>query len=378
MNHPRPTRILHVLGTMNRGGAEMRLFELMRAIDRSRIEFEFCALSGQVGSLHQQIVALGGAVHPCKLGVGFMPRFAQLVRRGGFDVVHSHVHLTTGFVLAIAQALGVPQRIAHFRSTTDGRGTSLPREVYRRAARLALDVSATDILAVSTASMALGWSESWARDPRCQVILNGVDAARFDAPGARASVLAELGLAPTIRLAVQLGNIRYEKNHPFAADVLAALPDAHLVFVGRGGSPEEIETRRRLTASSALARAHFVGERDDVPRWLAAADATLLPSLVEGLPGAALESLAAGTPVVASDLPGVREIAGHLPGVTIHRLDEPAARWAASLAAALRSPPDDATRAASRARFRASPFSLETSVAAHVAIWTKPRASRPV
>lgn len=365
----KPVRILHVLGAMNRGGAETRLLELMRRADPAQVQFEFCALSGQAGTMDDQVERLGGTIHLCRFDRGFAPRFLHLLRARQVDVVHSHVFLTSGLVLALARAAGVRRRIAHFRSVADERGTSWPREIYRSLMRLALDANATDILAVSTGAMAIGWSPDWARDPRCRVILNGIELDRYQVSGARASVLAELGLPSDARLVVQVGSFRPEKNHRFAADVVGALREGHVIFVGRGGSPEEADCRARLAANGGLARAHFVGERDDVGRWLSAADVSLLTSHREGLSGAVLESLAAGTPVVASDIPGVREIAGHLPGVTIHRLDEPPARWAQSLTAGLRAPPDAAARAAAIARFRASPFSVESCLAAHLEVW---------
>lgn len=365
----RPIRVLHVFGAMNRGGAEMRTLELMRAVDRTRVAMEFCALLGAAGSLDGEIVALGGAVHACKLDVGFAPRFVRLIRDRRIDVVHSHVHLSSGFILAVARAAGVRRRIAHFRSTSDGRGQSLGRRAYRAAMRRLLDLNATDILGVSEGCLHEGWSPTWARDPRCRVMYSGVAPERFVVPDARASVRTELGLAPGAPLVVQVGRFDPPKNHPFAADIIAALPDAHVVFVGRGGTALEAETRRRLHAAGAAARAHFVGERCDVPRWLCGADVSMLPSVLEGLPGVVLESLAAGTPVVASDLSGVREIAARLPGVDVCRVDAPAAAWADKLAAALRAPAAD--RVTLRARFAASAFSLASASAAHLALWTR-------
>jgi len=363
---------MHVFGSTNRGGAEMRTLELMRAVDRTRVETEFCALSGQVGSLTDEIVTLGGAVHPCKLDLGFGPRFVRLIRERAIDVVHSHVYLTSGLILAVARVAGVRHRIAHFRSTSDGRRDTIGRRGYRGLMRQLLDRNATDILGVSEGSLRAAWSPRWADDPRCRVIYGGVDPARFEVPDAAASIRAELGLAPSTPLVVQVGRFDPPKNHPFAADIVAALPaDIHVVFVGRGGTALELETRRRLRAHGAAARAHFVGERIDVPRWLVGADVSILPSVLEGLPGAVLESLAAGTPVVASSLSGVREIAARLPGITQRRVDDSPARWAEAITTALRAPPTAASRAASRATFAASPFALPVSAAAHSALWTR-------
>ncbi|MBL8627918.1 MAG: glycosyltransferase [Myxococcales bacterium] len=365
----RARRVLHVFGTMHRGGAELRTVEIMRRTDPALVVQEFAALSGAPGTLDDEIRQLGGAVHPCRLDAGFAPRFMRLIRERGIDVVHSHVFLTSGLMLALAFAVGVPQRIAHFRSTSDGQPSTVRRRAYRLGMRRMLDFTATDLLGVSAASLAEGWSPEWQRDPRCQVIYNGVDPARFADAVDDGSVRAELGVPPGTPLLVQVGRFDPPKNHLFTATLLPLLPHAHVVFVGRGGTALEAETRRRLAASGCLDRAHFVGERPDVGRWLVAADASILPSVIEGLPGVVLESLACGTPVVAADLPGVHEIAERVEGVTVVTTTSPRP-WADALQAM--SSPTPAARARRRAVLAASPFTIDAAVAAHVALWTRP------
>src|SRR5579863_9751693 len=112
-----PIRILHIFGRMDRGGAETRTLELLRALDRRIYIFEFCSLSGQRGELDDEIVALGGKVHLLRLNAAFPSAFLYLLRKRQFAAVHSHVHLFTGIILLLAAVAGVPNRIAHFRST---------------------------------------------------------------------------------------------------------------------------------------------------------------------------------------------------------------------------------------------------------------------
>lgn len=359
-----PIRVLHVFGAMDRGGAEMRTVEVLRQVDRGRIASEFCALSGRAGSLDVEIRSLGGEVHPCRLDAGFVPRFVALLRRRRIDVVHSHVHLTSGLILAIALLAGVPTRIAHFRSTSDDRGHGLVRRGYRAAMRRLLDASATQILGVAAGVLDAAWPE-WHDDPRANVIYSGVDTSRFRGDGARAELHRTLAIPDDARVIVQVARFNPPKNQPFAIDVIAGVPGAHLVLVGRGGTPLEAETRRRVEALGVGDRVHFVGERTDVDRFLCGAELSLLTSTHEGLPGVVLESLAAGTPVVASALPGVLEIADVVPGVHVHGLDESAARWSATVASALAAPRDPALRDA----FAASRFSLAASTAALTSAW---------
>lgn len=364
----RARRVLHVFGAMDRGGAELRTVEIMRRVDPALVVQEFATLSGRAGTLDDEIRALGGAVHPCRLDAGFAPRFVRLIRARRIDVVHSHVFLTSGLMLALARAAGVRWRIAHFRSTSDGQPSTLRRRAYRAGMRQLLDATATDLLGVSAASLAAGWSPAWQRDPRCRVIYNGVDPVRLADVVDDGRVRAELGVPAGAPLIAQVGRFDPPKHHLFTAALLPLLPEAHVVFVGRGGTALEAETRRRLAARGCLDRAHFVGERTDVPRWLAAADVSILPSVIEGLPGVVLEALACGTPVVASDLPGVREVAARLDGVRVIPTTSVEA-WADALRAVVR--PTAAERAQRRAALAASPFTIDVAVAAHVALWTR-------
>ena len=369
-----PLRLLHVFGAMDRGGAELRTVEIMRHVDPALVIHEFATLSGRAGSLAPTIRELGGEVLPCRLDAGFAPRFVSLLRARKIDIVHSHVFLASGMILALALLAGVPRRIAHFRSTSDGQTSTARRRLYRASMRRLIDGAATDILGVSAASLDEGWSPRWADDRRCRVIYNGVDPDRF-ATADGAGVRGELGLPADARLVAQVRRFDPPKNHPFTATLMPHLPEAHVVFVGRGGTALEAETRRRIASVGAIDRAHFVGERDDVGRWLAAADVSLLPSVIEGLPGAVLESLAVGTPVVASDLPGVRELAAQLDGVTALGLGAGPAVWAAALRSHLVAPSPPAARAALRARLAASPFTMRAAVDAYLEVWTGARAT---
>ena len=90
-----------------------------------------------------------------------------------------------------------------------------------------------------------------------------------------------------------------------------------LVFLLVGDGPLENDVRGEIEARGLGSRFRFAGARDDVARLLGAADAFVFPSLWEGLPGAVLEAIAAGLPVIASPLAGVREIARVAPGIVL-------------------------------------------------------------
>ena len=373
----KPVKVLHIFGRMVRDGAEMRMVEMMRALDLERYQFHFCTLEGRPGDLDDEIRALGGVIHADRLSAGLPWRFRRLLREQQFDVVHSHVLLSSGFFLRLAAQEGVPVRVAHFHSTGDGRPTTPRRRAQRAVMRRWVDRYATHLLGVSEGAMA-AWSPRWRSDPRCQVVYDGIDVAPFARQSDRRTVLPEFNLPEECRLYIHVGRLAAPKNHErliaIFAEIARADPSAYLLVVGRGGNDIERVLRARVTEWGISDRVVFVGMRFDVPRLLTAADLLLFPSLREGLPGAVLEACAAGTPTLASDLPGVREIAARCPEVCYLSLKAGDTDWAATAMALAADSRDPGRRAAIARVFAAGSLTIRDSVAAHTTIYQTRRA----
>ncbi|MBE0598706.1 MAG: glycosyltransferase [Desulfuromonadales bacterium] len=365
--------ILHIFGRMVRGGAEMRTLEIMRYMDRSRFRFCFVALSGLPGELDEEIRSLGGEVFHLQLRSACFPwRFKELIRREKITAVHSHVHLFSGFLLALARSEKVPVRIAHFRSMRDGTRTGIRRRCQNQLMRYWTDQHATNILAVCEGAMATAWDPTWRGDPRCEVIYNGLDLAPFGKPQDREGVRREFGLSPSSRLCIHVGRMVEAKNHPRLIAIFRHLSreidDSVLLLVGRGERGPEDRLRQMVREFGLGERVIFAGERTDVPRLLKASDLLLFPSLWEGLPGIILECCAAGLPALATDLPGIREIQAWFPDlVEVLSLQSADEGWAAAAAALLQSPKPRAYSVPDL--FQGTPFRLEVAGERLSRIW---------
>jgi glycosyltransferase involved in cell wall biosynthesis len=366
-----PLKILHIFGRMNRGGAEMRTLDIMRQLDPRRFELHFCALSGLPGDLDDEIRALGGEVHFVPLGSSFPRCFRALLQRQRFDVVHSHVHYSSGYILRLASQSGVPVRVAHFRMTRVADKDDWRRRLQRPVLRYWINQYATNILAVSRATMSVVWPH-WEREPRCRIIYNGLNALSFENEPDRVGVRREFRLPDDCRLYVHVGRFVGEKNHIRLTGILAELSkldsSARLLLVGQGDNEVESKVRALLCELNLETRVVFTGLRTDIPRLLKAADLLLFPSLWEGLPGTVLEACAAGTPVLASDLPGVQEIAAHFSTVHYLPLSASDREWA-ELANKLGAPQSASQRMSRCSAFAESVFNIEDCVAAHCAAW---------
>lgn len=137
------------------------------------------------------------------------------------------------------------------------------------------------------------------------VLRNGVDLELFK-PGDRVALRSECGFEGSVLLAV--GNLVPEKGHELALQTLARLPGASLVILGQG--PEESRLRALAASLGITGRVRWLPPvpQDRLARYYAAADLTILTSLREGMPNVLLESLACGTPVVATAVGGAPEV----------------------------------------------------------------------
>jgi len=352
--------VLHVLGTLNRGGAEGVALELCRRIPTSEVRQRFLLLGKEEGQLAEQFRELGAVVERCPLEpvLTFVPRLWRCLRAARPDVVVSHVSLVSGLILAVAAGTGVPERIARMHSEGDGRPYHRRRRLRRAVLRRILRRSATMVLGVTTA--ALAFADPPAGDPRYRVVPNGVDIERFSVAHRPAGV-------PTF---VHIGRAAREKNRGFLLrvheHVRLSCKEAKLVIVGPGGVADLEAVTPAVGKDPSVS---LVGEIDRVQDVLARSDVLLLPSYREGLPGVVLEALAAGVPVLASDLPGLRELAGQLTGISLLSLTAGPAAWAR--AALLLAEMPMTGRAEISAGIGQSPFASEICAATWWDLWTR-------
>lgn len=359
-------RVLHVFGAMDVGGAEMRTLELMDALRDHDVAFDFLTLSGREGSLSDRISGLGGRIYPLAITPAFPLRLFILLRRTRPAVVDSHVATFSGIIVMVALAARVPRRIAHFRSDGDGHTDSLRRKAQRALMTIMIRLAATDIVGVSPGSLALGYRSAWARDPRARVVANGI-AASQNMPAPRSAH------GPSRVHLLHVGRPSLEKDRPRAVRVLAEVRrqglDADLSLAG-GVGPDRAVLNDTIASTGLAAHVHQLGQRSDARALMASADLLLLTSNREGLPGVVLEALSEGTPVVATDLPGVRFIGGRLPGVIAVPASASEPVWAEAVTAALAYARDPGWRRSLREQFSRSEFSLDQSVQRHLRLYS--------
>jgi glycosyltransferase involved in cell wall biosynthesis len=361
--------VVHVFGVMDIGGAELRTIELFRALSPQEVHFHFVTLSAGHGTLDDDIVAMGGQVHPVPLDHNFPIAFLRLLKRLQPDVIDSHVATFSGVILFGAWIAKVKRRIAHFRSDGDGHGDSRRRTIQRRLMTLLIYLFATDIVGVSPSSLSSGYREDWSGDARARVITNGIPP--FSSNASDANLRQLIGTDGCIVM-MHVGRPSLEKNRIHAVRVLNSLRlkgvDVHLTLVG-GQGPDTDGINAEIAQLGLEEYVHDLGARRDARSLMSQSDVLLLPSTREGLPGVVLESLSTGTPVVATDLPGLTYIGSELSGIWPISLSSSASDWADAVTEAVLKGRERSWRRALQTQFDTSHFSQTKSAEAHFRLY---------
>lgn len=363
--------VAHVFKRLDPGGAELRTIDLASRL-RSQVRTIFVVTDSRAGALEERVREGGFEIVHIPLGPRFLLGLRRLVRTQGVTTVHSHASTTSGLFCALAAVSGVPRRIAHFRSDSDGKPDTPARSVKRALMRALIRAFATDVVGVSP--MALRYAGGWiSRSTKGQIIPSGIDLKPLPSLRRMSALRAEFAVGEDESMIVHVGRELLEKNRPRAVAIIACAQrhglDMTLVIVGRLGDGEEEALSRLASQLGVQERVRVVGQRHDVQDVLAAADACLVTSTREGLPGVVLESVGVGTPCVASKLPGVLWLAESFSGVLPVGLEEPDDRWVELLRDNVEQTAER-DRADDRRSLEQSPFSLSSAVEAYRRLWS--------
>lgn len=303
----RRLKVLHCLGSMNRGGVENWLIQVLQHLDLSQFEIEICCLdaNGSLGVFAPTVEALGVRIFACPLTrrIGnFTHRFDAVLAEGNYDVVHSHVHLFSGYLLWRAWRAGVCGRIAHSHTSVPQGQLSWPRWAYEKGMRMAIGRVATLGLGASAEAMSNLFGVQWRANPKWQLLPYGIDLTPFATAAAKAAPLrAELGIPAHAKVIGHVGRFTAAKNHRFlleiARHVQAEQEDVWVVLAGWGDLLPELKA---LVAEWQMPRVLFIESPPAIHPYLYLFDILLFPSLWEGLPIVLLEAQAAGLPCLCS------------------------------------------------------------------------------
>jgi glycosyltransferase involved in cell wall biosynthesis len=366
----KPMRILHVVGGMDRGGAETWLMHILRNIDRDRFQMDFLAPEDRHYAYTDELQALGSKIFACDLQPSKPWRYATNFKRilsehGPYDAIHVHVHHFSGYVLRLAREAGIKTRIIHSHIDTSSieSNANWKRKLYTTLMTSWIAKNSTVGLATSRMAAADLLGSAWTSDPRWRTLYCGIDLAPFHNPVVSADVRAEFGIPADTFVVGHIGRFEPQKNHHFLLEIAAQMaqrePNMRLLLIGTGSLLPEIQAK--VTQMGLAEQVIFGGVRNDIPRLMKGLmDVFLFPSLYEGLGLVLVEAQAAGLPCILADI--VPEEADVVPPL-IQRipLTKSAAYWADAVLAK-RNKPRPIDQSAALASVLQSAFNIEVSV----------------
>lgn len=301
-----PIRILQIVPTLVRGGAEKQLTLLACGLPRDQFEVHVAALTHdgpyrEMLEAHQIPVTVVGK--RWKVDPRSFWRLRRLIRELRPDVVHTWIFAANSYGRAAALAAKVPVVIAGERCVDPWKSwhqLAIDRWLAKRTSRLVTNSNGVREFYVDHGLPA----------EKFVVIPNGIGPRTNTTGESSVDLRRELHLPDSARLVGAVGRLWPQKRYKdliWAAELLkAGRGDVHFVIMGDGPNRDELESYAHDV--QVHEHVHFLGEREDVPQLLTQLECFWLGSGYEGQSNALMEAMLAGIPVVATDIAGNRDL----------------------------------------------------------------------
>lgn len=305
-------RVAHLITDLQTGGTEMMLRRLVMKLQAMDVENTVISLR-RTAPRPECLTRLGIALHdldmrPNTPGLRAFVRLRRLLKAFRPDVVHTwmyHADFVGGLAAGLTRLAPVVWGIHHTPAKPE-RLKPLTRFIVRANALLSHFVPER-IICCAHASRASHEALGFARR-KMIVIANGFDTEMFRPnAAARASVRQELDLAADTALVGLIARFHPQKDHrtfvAAAAGLIRRSPDVHFLLAGRNVDGNNEQLRGWLDATGAPERFHVLGDRDDIPRLMAACDVVTTSSAFgEAFPLVLGEAMSCGVPCVTTDV----------------------------------------------------------------------------
>lgn len=333
-----PVRILHILGNTQLGGAESRIMDLYRHMDRSVVQFDFVVHSKEEGYFNEEIRKLGGRIFRvprfrvlnyfsyCRAWKKLLQEHRDADGRSEFHMIQGHMTSTAAIYLPIARKCGIETTIAHARSAGVDKGL---KGILTRFLRCNLSKKADYLFTCSELAGISVFGKKAVEQGRTRFLPNAIDCQKFAPdPLVREKIRRELGIEKCYVIG-HVGRFHYAKNHEYLLRVFAELVkrktrDYVLLLLGEGSGMEDIRILSRELGIGD--KVYFLGNKSNVNDYYQAMDYFVYPSRFEGMPGTIVEAQTAGLRCLMSDTICKEVIATEL--VTTRSIREDPGLWA--------------------------------------------------
>ncbi|MEC3908043.1 glycosyltransferase [Tamlana sp. 2201CG12-4] len=322
-------RVLHIVGGMDRAGAETMLMNLYRKLDKSKYQFDFVYFRDSKCDYDDEILELGGRIFRISNPnpITRTLKLSKLIKQEKpFHALHCHMLFSNAFHVLAGYFAGIEMRISHSHNTSDVNSKTFYGRFYQNASRRIIRMFSTHFIACGEAAGDFLFPNS----NKVEYLLNAIDVENFSNNRIvnRRFLRDEFNLDDETFVITQIGRISPVKNHKFSIDFAEYLmKKGHKFIIAIVGSgPLKNELLEMVKERKLNNFIEFLGIRSDIPNILAGTDLMIMPSFHEGFPVVLVESQATGVPSLISDNISL-EVDMGLQLVDFAGLDEDFSKW---------------------------------------------------
>lgn len=298
-------RILHIVGGMDRAGAETMIMNLFRNIDREKYQFDFVYFRSSKCDYDDEILELGGRIFKIKNTRNPIIRaykLRQLINKEApFHAVHCHMLFSNAFHILSAYFSKIPMRISHSHNTSDVNSKTFIGRLYQKFSKKIMAKYSTHFIACGEKAGEFLFPKT----DNINYLLNAIDVKSFcdNRKISRNYLKEEFNLDNDTIIITQIGRLAPVKNHKFTIEFSKYLKSKKVNFkvfiVGQGILEDELKSL--VNENDLKEQIKFLGVRSDIPNILAGSDLMIMPSFHEGFPVVLVESQSTGVPSLIAD-----------------------------------------------------------------------------
>ena len=311
----KPVNVLRIIPSLEMGGVERTLTSILPRLDKKKYKVYLCCLfkrdklADTMESLNIPIIKFKMRARldfDGKYIIGIL-RLAYLMKKMQIDIVHTHLYRANIAGRIAAKLAGVPVIIANEHNIDSWK--KLPQKLNDRV----LAGITNKIIVVSNAVKDFYINKIGIPEDKITTIYNGVDIPKFQTHVDINKKKKEFGIKSSEKVITIIGRLHQQKGHCYflkaAQIIVKKKPNVKFLIVGDG--PLGSQLRDMSNDLKISKNVIFTGLRNDIPQILAMSDISVLTSLREGFSITVLESMAAGKPVIATNVGGNNEIIEH-------------------------------------------------------------------
>jgi len=300
-------KIVYLINGLGSGGAEMMLYRLLGRIDREKYRPVVITLLEFKGPLKEMINNLGVPVKSVavrsRYDIFALIRLYHLIKMEKPNILHTQLYAADILGRIIGRLLKVPVIVTSIRNSNYG--GRIRESVIKWTEKYA------DVTTIVSSNAAEGFiSRGIINREKLKIIYNGLDGSLFYRVSDRKKKVLrnKMNIPEDGFLWVAVGNLTRQKDYSDLINAFNLLPDENVSLAIAGSGPLKQFLKKKIIELGLHDRIILLGRVDNVPDLMAAADALVLSSIYEGLPGVLLEAMASSLPVVATTVGGVPEI----------------------------------------------------------------------